>query len=1183
MKTHHQNAGARSEGSRSRNGFALVVTISLMVLLSLLAIGMLSLSSLTLRASNQSNAKAIAQANARLALMIAIGELQKHVGPDRRVTGSASLTGEDMAHPNWMGVWDTRSNDTRSAWLVSGNETRGLESLDSLHSYPGGYQTPDSSLSDDQSIILHAGLGGASNHAEVRVPWVGVESGSHPGRYAWSISDEGTKARIDVAATGTNPSSPLARVIRSRTPQEPGLSHVGPMLEGFRREGNRIDRQLLISLPSLDLAVENDLAARTYFHHLTTGGAGLPVNVVDGGLKNDLSVVFDSSQLSNSHLESVMGAKPRFGKLNGAITFKFDVSEPKRFYLSKNLSRNGELPAGPNWGILYNYGQLWQTASDHQMPVLRLDPGPQTDLRTNDWAPYNRHDEGDFQKDLQHTNSGVYPVLGMLQMGFRLSAKKVVVGSENGYQLQLQMKPLFGIWNPYNVRIKNSRFNFVWALYPYLRLGISPPGQGQFAHEIWMRESWMSGGISDRGVENGLDKYFDLTTEAVDLKPGEFRLFSVDTRAQMGRKNKLVSTWNEAGAFTMDLNYSKKYGSAEAGDPIIVPSGTVAWFGDLFIEDYQHPSTEKHFGDAYSAKGISASWFAVRSGGNLHRISDIWQTPTPEQRGSLPHFIPEPVISEYARTGVTAAKLPVEQFAETPYHIGTWRWFSRTSSEADKSQSARGWVDSNPRYAASNPAWDGSRIGGSGSNNYEGWNFISPLLGASYDNSYDGGPPGRGKIAEGQNEVPSFPEAVRQNGRYQGYTGFSTSSAGQTHVAIFDVPRTPLVSIGQFQHAHLARYGFEPGFAFGNSYANPRIPLDQTMVENFAGINDFRMEDISHVTNKAIWDDCFFSTIGKDYMGGGSGSLDKVMPFEAFANGERDLINSRHRLRPLPGDDSFDTIINDAGENGARAISARILVEGAFNVNSTSKEAWKAVLASMADFEMPVLSADGSSASWETPEGIRFPRFGHPMDADGWEPSDGPRAPSYWRGFRRLSADELDKLAEEIVVEVRERGPFRSFADFVNRDPDSNRELSQRKGALQAALDRAINNQDAGTMGNKATSPSGSLFSNAIKGESESAGHAGYLLQGDILQNLAPIMQVRSDYFRIRTMGEATNKNGEVIARQYCEAFVQRVPEYLDPQDQPEVMADDLSSEVNNLFGRRLKLVSFRWLSEKEI
>ncbi|MGB1128443.1 MAG: hypothetical protein ACPG4K_00235, partial [Haloferula sp.] len=1140
-----------------------------MVLLTLLAVGMLSLSSVSLRDNNHSRAKATARANARLALMIAIGELQKYAGPDRRVTGSAGLTGEDQENPNWMGVWDTGSSDTKPAWLVSGNETRGLKNLDSLHSYPGGYHTPESSLPDDQSIILHTGLNGASNRDEVRVARVDVESGSHPGRYAWSISDEGTKARIDVAAPDTDPPGNLARVIRSRTPQEPGLSHVGPMLEPLRGEGNSIDRKQLISLPSLDLALENEQAARTYFHHLTTGGAGLPVNVVDGGMKNDLSVVFDSSQMASTHLEGVMGAKPRLGKVNGATIFKFDVSAPERFYLSENLSRNGGLPVGPNWGILYNYAQLWQTADDHQMPVVRLDPNPDTNLRTNDWAPYNNVDEGSFARDNQHTNSGVYPVVGMLQMGFRLSAEKVNVGRRVGYQMQLQMKPLVGIWNPYNVRIKKSSFNFVWALYPYLRLGIIPPEKGQYTHEIWMRESWMSGDVSDRGVENGLDKYFNLTTEEVDLEPGEFRLFSVGTRTQMGSNNRLVSTWNEDGAFTIDLNYSKKYGSAEAGDPIIVPEGTVAWYGDLFIEDYQHPSTEKHFGDKYSAKGISASWFAMRSGGNLHRISDIWQTPTPQQRDNLPYVIPEQVISEWARTGVTAAKLPVEQFAETPYHIGTWRWFSRTASEADKSQSARGWVDTNPRYAASNPKWDGSRIGGRNRNRYEGWNFISTLLGASYDDTYDGGPPGRGKIAEGQNEVASFPEAVRKNGRYQGHTGFSTSSAGQTHVAIFDVPRTPLVSIGQFQHAHLARYGFEPGFVFGNSYANPRIPLDQTMVENFAGIDDFRMVDISHATNEAIWDDCFFSTIGKDYMGGGRGSLDKVMPFKAFANGDRQLTNSRHRLRPLPGDDSFDTILEEAGENGARAIAARILVEGAFNVNSTSKEAWKAVLSSMADFEMPVLSADGSSAAWETPEGIRFPRFGHLMDADGWEPSDGPRDPSYWRGFRQLSAGELDKLAEEIVVEVRERGPFRSFADFVNRDPDSDRELSQRKGALQAALDRAINNQDAGTIGNEAALPNGSLFSNAAKDESESAGHAGYLLQGDILQNLAPIMQVRSDYFRIRAMGEATDKDGKVIARQYCEAYVQRVPEYLDSEDQPEVMADELDSEVNRLLGRR--------------
>jgi len=71
--------------SRDR-GFALVVTLSLMILLTIIAVGLLTLSSISLRSSSQGEAMQIARANARLALMLAIGQMQQMTGPDQRVT-----------------------------------------------------------------------------------------------------------------------------------------------------------------------------------------------------------------------------------------------------------------------------------------------------------------------------------------------------------------------------------------------------------------------------------------------------------------------------------------------------------------------------------------------------------------------------------------------------------------------------------------------------------------------------------------------------------------------------------------------------------------------------------------------------------------------------------------------------------------------------------------------------------------------------------------------------------------------------------------------------------------------------------------------------------------------------------------------------------------------------------------
>ena len=89
--------------SKTKNGFALVVTLSLMILLTVIAVGLLSLSSITLRASGNSSDSAAARANARMAMMLALGDLQKHAGLDTRVTARADIL--DVENPPVVGVW----------------------------------------------------------------------------------------------------------------------------------------------------------------------------------------------------------------------------------------------------------------------------------------------------------------------------------------------------------------------------------------------------------------------------------------------------------------------------------------------------------------------------------------------------------------------------------------------------------------------------------------------------------------------------------------------------------------------------------------------------------------------------------------------------------------------------------------------------------------------------------------------------------------------------------------------------------------------------------------------------------------------------------------------------------------------------------------------------------------------
>ena len=100
----------------SDRGFALVITLTLMILLALPAVGLLSLSTIALREVSQGEAMATARANARMALLLALGELQKQAGIDTRVTARADILDKD--NPPILGVWQSwQGNDHE----ISGN------------------------------------------------------------------------------------------------------------------------------------------------------------------------------------------------------------------------------------------------------------------------------------------------------------------------------------------------------------------------------------------------------------------------------------------------------------------------------------------------------------------------------------------------------------------------------------------------------------------------------------------------------------------------------------------------------------------------------------------------------------------------------------------------------------------------------------------------------------------------------------------------------------------------------------------------------------------------------------------------------------------------------------------------------------------------------------------------------
>lgn len=167
------------------HGFALVLALLLMAFVLLLILSMTTVLQVEIRSASNSLQMLHARENARLALMLAIGQLQKHAGPDQRVSARADILGDGNFEPSarfWTGVWDTTDPAATPTWLVSGLAV-------------------DPSIAAQSSITMEVGFALQSNlpnQSNNFLPTRVEAEGLDQGKYAWWISDEGMKAATSV-------------------------------------------------------------------------------------------------------------------------------------------------------------------------------------------------------------------------------------------------------------------------------------------------------------------------------------------------------------------------------------------------------------------------------------------------------------------------------------------------------------------------------------------------------------------------------------------------------------------------------------------------------------------------------------------------------------------------------------------------------------------------------------------------------------------------------------------------------------------------------------------------------------------------------------------------------------------------------------------------------------------------
>lgn len=1205
-----------SSAIHRHRAFTLVMSVAMLFLIALIALSTLGLSSIELRRSSRSADQARARANARMALMLALGNLQKQLGPDQRISAPASLE-HASSQPHWTGVWSTVANDgstwwrrddanggltdarnsNRSQsvrrWLVSGND------LSTAF-------TPSSALSDADSVKL-VDLGTLGQQTTitdvVRAPLVNVSSAHHErGQYAYWIGDEGIKANV---------ATPHAFDGKRPDPQWPSSGGYYALLNSQEsdaatvlggRDVSEAEKSRTVSSRQMDLlSLGIPGALRQSFHHATTHSLAVQTNVRQGRLKRDLTAYLTSDDpipdLRQGNTLLVPGLNDH-DNLVGPANPNAAAAEGLAWADTRHRSTS------PRFGLIRDWARQRTTMSNGKIHAIQPMPEPQPRIfATADGASANLRPA--TLADYQKTN--LTPVLVEGSTYFAVSCHDNPPDSKHLYNVRLQAYPRVVLWNPYNVDLIMDRCMIMLHVNGRQEMWsdairINPNGTRTILNYNWI---WFTGGRStDYTSPNGggptnspgyKDPYigsFFFSIPRTTFAPGECLVFSP---ARLAEYDENALEKNELSCeVPPDPSRCFMFTSSEI-DGGMDHKPNSYWFAPTVIWNIRNQAEDQRMllKSLDTANNVTpevfdrlpqiayASCSLQYGGGREPRIA--WAATGREPMEFTSRVNPQPTQVPNVRT-------------REGYRL---RWLREHPSNQINSGSLRGtaffeesllatW---NPRaaYATRSP-WD--NIGGS-----------LPVSGSG------GGPWFFGIYTRDlYDQAVSWNEQmpVYRNGRYHG-NPFGTPQEGRERVVLFDIPRdgVGLISLGQLQHVKFSEFVWHPSYAMGNSLADPRLatgplrginrtaPLLNRTELNVGGFDaaaigwskdeqrstgtddwarqgralyqdytnqDLLVYDLSFELNHTLWDDFFLST----------GDALAKRNFLRDPAGHP-LPNGRMRLNPASNKALIETPLTNFHQ-----CARHLMVDGALNVNSTSVTAWEALLRSTRG-----LMGSGNH--------VAFPRILAPPGSE-WRHGSRADQQQAWDGFRVLTDAEVRRLAEEIVEQVKLRGPFLSLADFVNRRLRDDE--TGRMGPLQAAIEKAGLNQSFRSsypLNNRSTLPhynhpdnirDATRLEQTLKPDSMAWGIPGYLTQADVLQVIGSSLSARSDTFRIRAYGEAEDEHGVLRARAWCEAIVQRLPDPIRPDAsglnpiQPGSAGD---------FGRRFAIVSFRWLRQEEV
>jgi len=1220
---------------RGAPGFALVVTLALMVLLILLAVGLLSLSSIELRSMGQGSAMARAKANARMAMMIAMGELQKHAGPDQRITARADIRQTDsrtIANPRLTGVWNSWEIDPNAppspadfeevtrdkkflGWLVS--------SVDAAEALKIGFA--DAEPTSPVVLWDEGTLGQNPNQNDlVRAGKVPINDEGSKGAYAWAVMDEGVKVRVNTPYRESG-LTVGARSSELGAGQRPGTDFISGLESAERvyfKENSSSFAKLVNGITPQTFQYAADVVApakggtkmsetlKKLTHDVTPWATGIFTDTARGGLKQDFHLLNNQANLPSEYTNKGIYASVlnmATSEVPSDPTWN-SLHELSRLYLSKVTKENGapllKSSVPPNWSAADGIGTTGFVANS---VTLNLAPPPGLllmpvidkvqmlfSLVARD---YYRYSQGASVDATSTASTTAMPTLHPPQADhFR--------GTAYVYGLDLLYTPIITLHNPYNVSMEFENLKVEFFHVPFAAQ-VFRDGARQATELVPLDKMHRDSELGD--VSQGFT--MNLKTEGASgapgsglfrLLPGETKLFSpyidpnrtwenewtgstkvfadLDLKSSKTRALQGMPGWRGKGiGFDLDWWNAKAY---------VTPNTAVngRWSGCIAVKKNSQlyikfaplsvPTLSKNkFTVTMSAQTAGSSVPTVVSA-----VEIDYENPTGLQTSLESHLDTDKTL-RFPKSGTVRADtlfdhatVPIKSLSgPLPFALLSVQSKTTRGGEGDKKDGP--WATKPWAFGHSGSgATTGKVVSGHAANN--AYEFDIQRL----------------DMTTGIDQLIN----VSPSGRSNSITG-NTSTNGVKFGVRYDVPLAPLQSFASLNSANPGgSSGYLPRFAqpIGNSWAHPQLAPDKLKVSTAL--------DHSFLLNLALYDRFYFSGLANQTGAFASNrSTDELA--ESFADGKG--LDDPRLLFRIPDEKQAGNLPEEiAADDGYRKIAAWQLMQGAFNINSTSVNAWKAMLASVHNSkaiinQVDLASATGSSSSvvdlpelvtTGTDKKVRISRFRLPVSPSSAEATnDEEEKTFYWLGAREYSDGELQTLAEKIVEQVRKRGPFLSMAEFVNRRLGSD-EMAQR-GALQQAIDDANINIATATTARAGYEITADAvkdygFANPKAGAGSSyQGAPGYLTQADLLSVLGNAATARSDTFTIRGYGEAHDPSGKVLAKATCEAVVQRFPEWVDGVDKVETNPADLTSTANKNFGRRMQIISFRWLDDEEI